>query len=44
MTIKRIGISKIYLFVIKGYQYYGESGQDTNTKLFEKVLWSKKKL
>ena len=30
----------IWLYASKGYQYYGKSGQDTNTKLFWKsVVW-----
>jgi hypothetical protein len=38
---------KYIYYASTGYQYYGESGQDTNTKLFwksvvcNKSLWSK---
>ena len=37
---KGIEILKIHYYASNGYQYYGESGQDTNTKLFWKsVVW-----
>jgi hypothetical protein len=30
---------KYIYYASKGYQYYGESCQDTNTNYFEKVLY-----
>ena len=37
---KEYEYQKYIYYTSKGYQYYGESGQDTNAKLFWKgVVW-----
>ena len=41
-SVKNLSLTELYMglyYASNGYQYYGESGQDTDTKLFWKVLY-----